>query len=243
MSYNTFAEFYDSLTENVNYNNISLFIDRVLAENSAGRGILLDLACGTGSLSILMSNLGFDVIGVDVSYEMLTKAMQKNYDSKEKILFLCQPMQKLDLYGTVDCVVCVLDSLNHINKKDLRETFKRVSMFLNPGGYFIFDFNTEYKHKQILANNTFVYDCEDIYCVWQNSLKADKVDISLDFFKKEKDVYHRSEESFSEYTHTEKDIKEIISQNRLEIINCYDDYSFEQPNSQTQRIVYVTRKV
>lgn len=243
MSYNTFAEFYDSLTENVNYNNISLFIDRVLAENSAGRGILLDLACGTGSLSILMSNLGFDVIGVDVSYEMLTKAMQKNYDSKEKILFLCQPMQKLDLYGTVDCVVCVLDSLNHINKKDLRETFKRVSMFLNPGGYFIFDFNTEYKHKQILANNTFVYDCEDIYCVWQNSLKADKVDISLDFFKKEKGAYYRSEESFSEYTYAEKDIKDIIFQSGLEIINCYDDYSFNQPNLQTQRIVYVTRKV
>ncbi len=242
-SYNEFAKFYDSLTENVNYHNISLFIDRVLANNFAERGILLDLACGTGSLSVEMSKLGYDVIGVDYSTDMLSEAIQKSNNCGENILFLCQPMQELDLYGTVDCVVCALDSLNHINKNDLVETFKRVSMFLNPNGFFIFDLNTKYKHEQILANNTFIYDCENIYCVWQNSLKKDRVNISLDFFEKKNGVYHRSEENFFEYTYDEKFIEKLILKNGLEIVNRYDDYSLNSPVFQTQRIVYITRKV
>lgn len=242
-SYNTFAKFYDSLTQNVNYQDISLFIDRVLAENSAERGILLDLACGTGSLSVKMSKLGYDVIGVDYSTQMLSEAMQKACQEDEDILFLCQSMQELDLYGTVDFAICVLDSLNHVKEKDLIETFKRVSMFLNPNGLFIFDFNTKYKHEKILANNTFVYDCDDVYCVWQNSLENDHVNISLDFFERENDVYYRSEENFSEYTYDKKFILELIKNSGLEIVACYDDYSLKEPNHETQRIVYLTRKV
>ncbi len=242
-SYNEFAKFYDSLTRNVNYRDISLFIDRVLEENSTKRGILLDLACGTGTLSVEMSKLGYDVIGVDYSNEMLSEAMQKSHLAKQNILFLCQPMQELNLYGTVDCAICVLDSLNHINNDDLIKTFQKVSLFLNPRGYFIFDINTKYKHEQILANNTFVYDCDDIYCVWQNSLNKNCVNISLDFFKREDDVYYRSEENFFEYTYDVSFLEELIKKNDLEIVNCYDDYSKKVPNSQTQRIVFVTRKV
>ncbi len=242
-SYNQFAKFYDSLTENVDYHSISLFIDRVLTDYSAERGILLDLACGTGNLSIEMNKLGHDVIGVDYSPEMLSEAMTKLNNNNQNILFLCQSMQDLDLYGTIDNAICVLDSLNHVNSKDLEKAFNKVSLFLNPNGTFIFDVNTRYKHEKILGNNTFVYDCDDIYCVWQNTLQKNKVNISLDFFEREGDAYYRSEENFFEYTHDEKFIEDLIKNSGFEILNKYDDYSFKAPSKNTQRIVYVTRKV
>ena len=242
--YNNFARFYDALTKNVNYPQKAEFINAVLTQNSVKEGILLDLACGTGSMSVLMAERGYDVIGVDISSDMLSQAMQKACDAEKNILFLCQPMQELDLYGTVDCAICVLDSLNHIEKvKDFKDAFKKVSLFLNPGGIFIFDLNTRYKHEKILANNTFVYDCDDVYCVWQNSFSGDKVDISLDFFEYDEGAYYRSEESFSEYTYDTEFVEKMLSECGLELVNCYDDYSFKSPTEETQRIVYVVKKV
>lgn len=243
-SYQNFAKFYDLLTKNVGYKEKAQFIKKVLSDNCVDSGILVDLACGTGSMSLLMANYGYDVIGVDMSAEMLSEAMQKSCEENKNILFLCQMIQNLDLYGTVDAAICVLDSLNHIEKvDDLNKAFERVSLFLNPNGIFIFDLNTRYKHEQILANNTFVYDCDDVYCVWQNSSLKNRVNISLDFFEREDHVYYKSEENFSEYTYDDEVIREILNKNGLEIVNCYDDYSFLNPNEKTQRIVYVTKKV
>ena len=111
--------------------------------------------------------------------------MNKKILSGQDIVYLCQDMQELDLYGTVDAAVCTLDSLNHVN--DLlvvQKILNRVSLFLNPGGIFIFDVNTVYKHQYVLGNNTFVYDCEDVYCVWQNTLEEEnRIKIHLDIFE------------------------------------------------------------
>jgi ubiquinone/menaquinone biosynthesis C-methylase UbiE len=242
--YSNFARFYDVLTENVDYSHKADFIEDILKENSINEGILLDLACGTGSMSLLMAKKGYDVIGVDISSEMLSEAMQKTYEQENQILFLCQPMQELDLYGTVDAAICVLDSLNHIeNTNDLEETFKRVSLFLNPNGVFVFDLNTRYKHEHILANNTFVYDCEDVYCVWQNKKLQDSVEISLDFFERDEDVYYKSEETFLEYTYDDQLVKDIIKKCGLKLIKCYDDYTRNEVGEKTQRTVYVVKKV
>ena len=136
-------------------------------------------------MSFELADLGYDVMGIDSSYDMLSEAMAKNSQREKPLLFLCQKMQELDLYGTIDAVVCALDSLNHItNSDDVAEVFRRVSLFLDKDAVFIFDVNTPYKHEKILADETFVYDCDGVYCVWQNKFepKTCSVNISLDFF-------------------------------------------------------------
>ncbi len=146
-SYLTFARYYDILTQNINYNEIADYFYHLLCENNVKEGILLDLACGTGSICELMCDKGFEVIGVDNSYDMLNVATQKRAESNKDILYLCQDMDKLDLYGTIEACICSLDSLNHvIDENILQEAFKKVSLFLVPNGIFIFDVNTCYKH-------------------------------------------------------------------------------------------------
>lgn len=174
------------------------------------RPILLDLACGTGSLSIELARLGYDVVGTDASQQMLSEAMLKkeialygeNFEREEpsdpgiaKLLFLCQPMQELDMYGTLDAAVCALDSLNHVTDPQVvQRIFDRVSLFLNPGAVFVFDVNSVYKHREVLGNNVFVFDREDVYCVWQNSLQPDgvQVQMDLDFF-----AYHEDDDTYT----------------------------------------------
>ena len=127
--------------------------------------ILLDMGCGTGSLTVKLAHYGYDMIGMDGSQEMLSAALGKG---GEHIQYICQDFQNMDLFGTVNVVICALDGLNHLTDyQALEETFRRVSLFTEPGGLFLFDVNTPYKHQQILANHTFVYDLEDIFCVWQ----------------------------------------------------------------------------
>ena len=177
---------------------------------------LLDLACGTGTLSIELARLGYDVVGTDGSEQMLSEAMQNKAralygedfereepsdPSIERLLFLCQPMQQLDMYGTIDAAVCALDSLNHITDPAVvQKVFDRVSLFMNPGAVFVFDVNSVYKHREVLGNNVFVFDREDVFCVWQNTLSEDgfQVQMDLDFFayNDEDDRYTRTQESF-----------------------------------------------
>ena len=168
--YADFAAFYDRLTDDVGYPQRADYIAELLMEHGMKKGIVLDLACGTGSLTLELSKRGYEMIGVDASPDMLCAAQEKCAKAGAEVLFLCQPMEALDLYGTVNAAVCTLDSLNHITDPDtLREVLRRVSLFLEPGGLFVFDVNTPYKHREVLGNHTFVYDLEGLYCVWQNA--------------------------------------------------------------------------
>lgn len=246
MSYEAFAEGYDLLTENVEYEKRAEYFTSLFSDNGIRSGILLDLACGTGSLSLEFAKKGFEVIGTDLSEEMLSVAQNKMYESKERVLFLCQDMRELNLYGTIDCAVCALDSLNHItDENDLKTVFNKVSLFMNRGGIFIFDVNTLYKHREILKNNTFVYDLDEVYCVWQNNLLEDNatVKISLDlFFNTDDGAYERFSEDFSEKAYTPELIEEIIEETGFTLINKYDELSPEAPKENTERIIYVIRK-
>ena len=243
-SYTDFAAAYDELTANVDYRQIAAFIRKILAEHGITEGILLDLACGTGSLASLFADYGYEVIGVDGSFEMLSEAMNKKILSGQDIVYLCQDMQDLDLYGTVDAAVCTLDSLNHVNDLTmLQKILNRVSLFLNPDGVFVFDVNTVYKHRQVLGNNTFVYDCEDVYCVWQNTLETDeRVKIHLDIFEQSGDGYSRSEEEFCETAYSDSVLRAMLKRAGLMVTACYDDYTEALPGEKTQRVVYVTKK-
>ncbi|MBR2417083.1 MAG: class I SAM-dependent methyltransferase, partial [Clostridia bacterium] len=126
--YGDFAYYYDLLTENVDYESRCEYICNLLAENGVGKGILLDLACGTGTMSMLLSDKGYDVIGVDASEDMLSVAQEKKMESGKDIMFLCQRMEELDLFGTINAAVCTLDSINHITDEEtVKKVFSKVS--------------------------------------------------------------------------------------------------------------------
>ena len=248
MSYGIFSSVYDILTENVEYEKIANKIRSLLSQNGIDGGLLLDLGCGTGTLSFLLENEGFDVIGVDASEDMLMVANEKKYEENSSAMFLCQKAEDLDLFGTIDCAVSVLDTINHIDALEkVKKSIEKVSLFMNMGGIFIFDMNTPYKHEKILSNNTFIYDMDEVYCAWQNSYNKDKATttIDLDFFIKNEDdeCYERYSESFCEYAYEPQEILEILEACGFEILNTYDNYSDNPANAETQRITVVAKKI
>ena len=247
MSYGIFSSVYDILTENVEYERIADKICSLLTRNGINGGLLLDLGCGTGTLSFLLEKKGYDVIGVDPSEDMLAIANEKKYEENSSAIFLCQSGEELDLYGTIDCAVCSLDTINHIpSLEKIRETFKKISLFMNLGGIFVFDINTVYKHEKILGDNTFVYDMDEVYCVWQNTFDAKngKTDIDLDFFIKNEDdeCFERYSESFSEHAYKTEDILNVLKECGFEILTLCDDYTDNEVIENTQRITITAKK-
>lgn len=246
MSYSSFARYYDCLTQNVEYEKRADYLCRLLAQMRHDPGITLDLACGTGSLTVALAKRGLDVYGIDGSPDMLSVAQQKAAENDLNLLFLCQQMQAIDLYGTVDTVVCALDSINHLDgEADVLKTFRRVSLFLDPDGVFIFDMNTVYKHRNILANQIFIYDTDEVYCVWQNRLeeKTNRVGITLDFFGRSGDTYTRSSEHFYERAYETERIASLLSAAGLQAVHVFDDLSFDPPQGDSQRIVVAAKKI
>lgn len=247
--YSEFAEFYDRLIMNdAEYDKradylIALFLNFYKSIPK----LMLDAACGTGTLSCLMMKKGVkEIIGVDASEEMLSVASQKSKEQGCEILFLCQKLKDLDLFGTVDGVICTLDSINHIiSKSELQKSFNRISLFMEPETYFIFDVNTVYKHEKILGNNTFVFDEENLYCVWQNEYhkKSGTVDISLDFFLKEAESYKRFVEDFSERAYPDSELKEMLQKAGLKTEAVFSDLSRKKPSPKTERKIFVVKKV
>ncbi len=246
-NYQYFAYYYDCLTGNIDYKKRAEYFHSIIKKfrNKHG-GILLDLACGTGSLSEEFSRMGYDVIGVDNSESMLNEALDKKFESSLEIQYLCQDMRKLDMFGTIDITVCALDSLNHLQcLEDIQKTFERVSLFAEPDGLFIFDMNTVYKHKHILADNVFTYETDDVYCVWENNYleKNNEVCINLEFFERDGDVYRRYSENFSETAYDIEIIDSLAENAGFKILACYDDDSFNPVHEKSQRVVYVLGKV
>ena len=245
-NYDIFSGYYDDLTLNISYSDRADYFNKLIEKHGGVKGILLDLACGTGSLSEEMSKIGYDVIGVDYSYEMLSVAMDKKIESGRNIQYICQDMMELDLYGTVDVTICALDSLNHLDSIDsIVKTVKRVKLFTNPHGLFIFDVNTPYKHKEILGNNTFVYDTDSVFCVWQNSFSEDKnnrIDISLDFFKDTgNNLFSRKSEDFSEIAPEISEWKSILMNAGFTIEAVYDYDTFNEPKEKSEKVVFVAK--
>ena len=242
-SYNSFARFYDGLMEDADYKNRCEYILEIAEKHNHEMGITLDLACGTGSLTRELAKSGVDVYGIDASAEMLCEAMQKNSEEGLNILYLRQKMQNLDLYGTINTCVCTLDSINHVTDiKNVEKAFDRVGLFMDDDGLFVFDVNTVYKHREVLADNTFVIENEKVYCVWQNSLEEDNlVKINLDFFEEEDGVYYRSEESFYERAYTDEQLREMLIKAGFEVESVYGDMTFDEPKETEQRVIYVAR--
>ena len=243
--YNKFADIYDRL-QDMDYGSFADYYEKIFKLNNIEPKLMLDLGCGTGNITIPMAKRGYDMIGVDLSAEMLDIAANKARDVEADILFLNQDMTEFELYGTIDAAVCALDGLNYLTEDgDLDRLFSLIHNYLNPGGIFIFDINTEYKLKSVLGNNTFVYDEDDIYCVWNNSYdEADKIcGFDLDFFTESDDgLYERHSEYQEERAYSIEEIKASAKKNSLNVVGIYNDRSFDAPNDTSERIFFVIKK-
>lgn len=247
-SYSNFAFYYDGLTKNVDYKKRAEYFDVLIKKYcTSGGSYLVDLACGTGSLSEEFASLGYDVVGIDYSEEMLSEALDKKYDSGYSIQYVCQDMTSFELYGNADVIICALDSINHLETSDdIRKTIERAYMFLEPGGVFIFDANTAYKHREVLGNNAFVFENDQVFCTWQNSYeeKDNRVEISLDFFERsDNGTYTRYSEDFAEIAPETSLIDKFLTDAGFEIMAHYDEDSENPVHEKTQRIIYAAKKV
>lgn len=241
-----FARCYDALTADVDYRGQGALL-KSLIERYGGRfRLVLDLACGTGSLAAVLSRLGAEVIGVDGSREMLAQAAAKSGGETPPILYLCQEMEELDLYGTVDATLCTLDSLNHLpGREALRRVFRRVRLFTEPGGLFLFDMNTPFKHESVLGNNTFIRETEELFCVWQNTFVPANycVEIELDLFVRGSNGrYDRYRESFREYAYPTGEVRALLEEEGFELLGLRGDYNNSQPGPEEQRVLYIARR-
>jgi SAM-dependent methyltransferase len=246
MSYNDFAYVYDGLMSDVDYPSRTKYLLKLFKKFDRKPTLLLDVACGTGGFSLEFAKKGVEVIGTDMSEDMLAIAREKTAEEGLDILYLCQSAEELDLYGTVDGAVCCMDSINHItDPKTLKTAFEKISLFLEPERLFIFDVNTLYKQEKILANNTFVLDEEDVYCVWQNEFDPEHkiTNISLDFFTKEDDIYVRSGEEFSEKAYTNEELGVLLQNAGFKIEAIFGDMSEMPPADTEERIFYICRKL
>lgn len=239
-AYSTFARHYDALTENVQYARRARYTVGLFQRYCKGECCLvLDLACGTFSLGAEMTKLGMDVIGVDASPDMLAVAAQK----ADGALLLCQKMERLELYGTVDAAVCALDSINHLpTEAAVRKTFARLALFVRPDGVLVFDVNTRYKHLSVLDGSVFVFEPPGLFCVWRNRATGHDADveITLDFFGQEENGdYARATERFTERIYDDAFLRSALAENGFEVVGCFAEDSEQPPDETTERVVYV----
>lgn len=248
MSYdNYFASVYDVFTDGVDYQSRADYICSLLSEYGINEGTILDVACGTGSLSEQFLIKGFEVVANDISVNMLGIAREKLARFGDRVLLLCQDMCELDLFGTVDAAVCALDSLNHLTEEeDIKAAFESIGLFIRPGGLFVFDVNTVYKHMNVLSDNTFVYEDEDdTYLVWQNSECDDTytVEMYIDIFLKESDGrYDRRTDYIVERAYTEDFLKETLNACGFEVLGIYGDIKNTPPEKNEERIYFFAKK-
>ncbi len=243
--YNEFANVYDRL-QDIDYNSFIDYYEKIFEKFDIKPKLMLDLGCGTGNITIPLSEKGYEMIGIDLSEEMLDIAAQKARDTSEDILFLNQDMTEFELYGTVDSIICSLDGVNYLTMDDdLDKLFALVKNYLNPGGLFIFDINSEYKLKTLLNGNSFVYDEDDIYCVWSNSFDDEDniCSFNIDIFTREESgLYKKDEEYHEERAYSVNEIENAINSSGLTLLGVYDDRSFDKIHAASERIFFVVKK-
>jgi len=244
--YNGFAYFYDLLTQDIDYKKWADYIEKIFKKFKVKPSLIADLGCGTGSFCIEMAERGYDMIGIDISGDMLSIARDKAEKHNKEILFLNQSIDSFELYGTVDAFVCLLDSINYITyKNELKRAFRLVNNYLNPGGMFIFDINSKYKFENILANNVYYQVSDDVTYIWQNNYdkKSNICCFDLTFFVRQGEMYRRFDEIHYERAYDEKELTGMIAGSGLKLCAVYDEMRFVKPSWNSERIFYICKKV
>ncbi len=252
MGYDVLAEFYDRLNDSVEYGEWAREISEFLKKKGVtSEASILDIACGTGKMTLALARLGYRVSGVDLSSEMLSVAQKSCADEGFYPLLVCQDMTALTLGECFDAAVCCLDSVNYISSfAALDSFFARASEHIVSGGYLFFDVNTEYKFENIYGNNSYTYDEKDVFCVWQNfySSRRRLCDFDLTFFIKNPDgSYTRSGETQREYLYTDLELTSLLEKNGFEVCIISPDFDFSKKDGISisecdERHYFVARK-
>ena len=247
-AYTSFAAVYDTFMYNVPYEEWADYLWKLLREYGIADGLVLELGCGTGSMTELLASKGYDMIGVDNSEDMLELAMEKRIESGHDILYLLQNMQEFELYGTVRAVVSVCDSVNYVtDEEELTEVFRLVNNYLDPQGVFIFDFNTEYKYQEILGEQVIAEEREECSFIWDNyydeEQKINEYELTL-FVQSQEDpeLYRKYQEVHYQRAYTLERIRNLIEKAGLRYVTAYDAYTKDAPLYTSERICVVAQE-
>ena len=243
-AYHALAASYDRLTNDVDYSAVVDFYFDILHQEGLNPRTAADLACGTGSVALLLAKKGLDVVGVDMSEEMLCVAFQRGQDMEKPPRFICQKLQELYLPRGVDLAVSALDSIDYIvDPEDCQKAFGRIYRALNPGGIFIFDVNTPQK-LQAMDGQVFLDEDEDVYCVWRGEFDQETniCSYGMDLFQRVGGLWQRSFEEHREYAYSQEQLVSYLQQAGFTSITVYADRAFCSPRPQDQRIYIKARK-
>ncbi len=241
--YNEFADIYDMLMKDTDYASWADFYEKLFKRYDLSPKLVLDLGCGTGTLTEIMSERGYDMTGVDSSCAMLGKAVMKN---KGRTLYLNQSMTDFELYGTMGAIISSLDCINYItDEEELLTVFKLVNNYLDYDGVFIFDINSEYKLKNVLGGNCYTYDNDGVFYSWESFYDEESrlCDFELKFFVKEEDgFYSRFDEYQTERAWSKRELSSLMERAGLCEIEFFADRELKSPSDDEQRIFIAARK-
>lgn len=258
-AYTGFAQVYDLFMDNVPYGEWSRYLISLLQEHGVSQGLVLELGCGTGKMTRLLAQAGYDMIGVDSSEEMLQIAREQEWDKAghkigdgetrdPDILYLLQDMREFELYGTVKAVVCICDSLNYLlEEEDLLTVFRLVNNYLDPGGVFIFDMNTLHKYREILGENTICENREEGSFIWENFYDEEKqinqYDLTL-FIREEggQGLYRKYEETHFQRGYDLRRVRTFLEQAGMEFVAMYDAFTREPAQEESERVCIIARE-
>ena len=244
-AYEAFASVYDIFMEQVEYDQWMNHIHAIWEKFGLQPKTVIDLGCGTGSIALPLAKEGYDVIGVDLSPEMLTEADHKAMEEGVSVRFACQDMTELELGEEADCILSLCDSMNYLTEDgQLEDAFKSIAQHMKQESLFLFDLNTEFKFKDVLGQNVFGSAEEHAAYIWENDYdeeeKINEYYVSF-FIENEDGLYERIEEFHYERAYSMEEIEEGLQAAGMELVEVYDGYSFDAPRAESERLLFAAR--
>lgn len=244
-AYEAFASVYDLFMEQVEYDQWLDHIHAVWDKLGAKPKTIIDLGCGTGSILLPLAKEGLDVIGVDISPEMLAEADHKAMEEGLSLRFACQDMTALELGEKADCILSLCDCMNYLTEDgQLEDAFQSIAKHMKKESLFLFDMNTEYKFREVLGQNVFGSAEEGAAYIWENDYdKEEKINeyyVSF-FIEQENGLYERVEEYHYERAYSMEEIENGLQAAGMELVEVYDGYSFDAPNAESERLLFAAR--
>lgn len=245
-AYTGFAAVYDMFMDNIPYEEWCSYLCGLLREYGVEDGLVLDLGCGTGTLTRMLAKQGYDMTGVDISDEMLQIAMEKEIEEPSGILYLMQDMREFELYGTVRAIVSICDSMNYLTDyEDLVEVLRLANNYLDPGGVFIFDLNTIYKYRETMGETTIAENRDEGSFIWENYYdeeeQVNEYDLTL-FIREADGRYRKYEETHYQRAYGLETVKQAVAESGMELMAMYDAFTREAPKPDSERVYVIVRE-
>jgi len=244
--YTDFASVYDILMGHIPYDEWADYIEKILKQDGIDNGLVLELGCGTGAMTRRMAAKGYDMIGIDMSEDMLSLARQRSEGKEDGILYLCQDMREFDLYGTVAAIFCVCDTINYMmSEEELSKVFRLVANYLDPGGLFIFDMDTLYLYEEVLGDNTSMMSHEAGDFIWENTFYPDEMinEVNLTLFLKNGDrSYRKHQETHIRRAYELEVVKNLLDKAGMDMIGVYHELTKDEPRDDSERVYIIARE-